>query len=331
MIAAATSGRTVLISGLTVIAAMAGLYFAGDPEFAGLATGSIVVVAMAMLGSLTVLPAMLSKLGDGIDRGRIPFLGKRMQRRTESRVWGAILRPVMRRPLVATIASSAVLIALAVPALGMHTASSGFEQLPDTPIMKTFDRMQKAFPGTADPGQVVIKADDVNSPEAKAAIADLDVPGACLEQLRARHHDRPQRERRGRDRQRPARRVRQRQQVLRRAGGAAYRDRPGHGRQAQGRRGRRRRQRRDVQGLQRHGQGRRPDRVRVRPHPRVPAPAGDVPLDRRPDQGDRAEPALRRRVLRRADADLPARLAAQAARLRDPRVRDRAGCRCSCS
>ena len=173
MAAAATSGRTVLISGLTVIAAMAGLYFAGDPEFAGLATGSIVVVAMAMLGSLTVLPAMLSKLGDGIDRGRIPFLGKRMQRRTESRVWGAILRPVMRRPLIATIASSAVLIALAIPALGMHTASSGFEQLPDTPIMKTFDRMQKAFPGTADPGQVVIKADDVNSPAAKAAIADL--------------------------------------------------------------------------------------------------------------------------------------------------------------
>ena len=92
MIAAATSGRTVLVSGLTVIAAMAGLYFAGDPEFAGLATGSIAVVAMAMLGSLTVLPAMLSKLGDGIDRGRIPFLGKRMQRRTESRVWGAILQ-----------------------------------------------------------------------------------------------------------------------------------------------------------------------------------------------------------------------------------------------
>jgi uncharacterized membrane protein YdfJ with MMPL/SSD domain len=173
MAAAATSGRTVLISGLTVIAAMAGLYFAGDPEFAGLATGSIVVVAMAMLGSLTVLPALLSKLGDGIDRGRIPFLGKRMQRRTESRVWGAILRPVMRRPLVATILSSAVLIALAIPALGMHTASSGFEQLPETPIMKTFDRMQKAFPGTADPGQVVIKADDVNSDEAKAAINDL--------------------------------------------------------------------------------------------------------------------------------------------------------------
>ena len=75
---------------------------------------------------------MLSKLGDGIDRGRIPFLGKRMQRRTESRVWGAILSPVMRHPLIATVAAAAVLVALAIPALGMHTASSGFEQLPDT-------------------------------------------------------------------------------------------------------------------------------------------------------------------------------------------------------
>jgi RND superfamily putative drug exporter len=172
-VAAATSGRTVLISGLTVITAMAGLYFAGDPEFTGLATGSILVVAMAMLGSITVLPAMLSKVGDGIDRGRIPFLGKRMQRRTESRVWGAILRPVMRHPLIATVASAGVLVALAVPALGMHTAQSGLEQLPNTPIMQTFAKMQKAFPGTADPGIVVVKADDVNTPEAKAAVSEL--------------------------------------------------------------------------------------------------------------------------------------------------------------
>jgi uncharacterized membrane protein YdfJ with MMPL/SSD domain len=172
-IAAATSGRTVLISGLTVMTAMAGLYFAGDAEFTGLATGSILVVAMAMLGSITVLPAMLSKVGDGVDRGRIPFLGKRMQKRTQSRIWSAILGPVMRHPVVSTVAASAVLIALAIPALGMHTASSGLKQLPHTPIMKTFERMQKAFPGTADPGTVVIKANDVTTPEVKSAIADL--------------------------------------------------------------------------------------------------------------------------------------------------------------
>ncbi len=172
-IAAATSGRTVLISGLTVMTAMAGLYLAGDAEFTGLATGSILVVAMAMLGSITVLPAMLSKVGDGVDRGRIPFLGKRMQKRTESRIWSAILEPVMRHPVVATVAATSLLVALAIPALGMHTASSGLEQLPQTPIMKTFERMQKAFPGTADPGVVVVKADDVNTPEVTSAIGAL--------------------------------------------------------------------------------------------------------------------------------------------------------------
>jgi uncharacterized membrane protein YdfJ with MMPL/SSD domain len=126
-----------------------------------------------MLGSITVLPAMLSKVGDGVDRGRIPFLGKRMQRRTESRIWGAVLGPVMRHPVVSTVLATSLLVALSVPALGMHTASSGVEQLPQTPIMKTFDRVQKAFPGTADPGQVVIKADDVNSPEVRSAIGAL--------------------------------------------------------------------------------------------------------------------------------------------------------------
>ena len=132
-IAAATSGRTVLISGLTVMTAMAGLYFAGDAEFAGLATGSILVVAMAMLGSITVLPAMLSKVGDGVDRGRIPFLGKRMQRRTESRFWGAVLRP-RHAPPGRRDGPRDVPAGRAVgPALGMHTASSGLEQLPQTP------------------------------------------------------------------------------------------------------------------------------------------------------------------------------------------------------
>ena len=220
-IAAATSGRTVLISGLTVMTAMAGLYFAGDAEFTGLATGSILVVAMAMLGSITVLPAMLSKVGDGVDRGRIPFLGKRMQRRTESRVWGAILGPVMRHPVVSTVLATPLLVALTIPALGMHTASSGLEQLPQTPIMKTFDRVQDAFPGTADPGQVVIKADDVNSPEVKSAIARPQVPGPSHQGLRVRHHQRPERERQGRHRQRPARRVRQRQHLVRGARQAA--------------------------------------------------------------------------------------------------------------
>ena len=71
--AAATSGRSVLVSGLTVITAMAGMFLTGDPTFASLAFATILVVAVAVLGSLTVLPAVLSKLGDNVDRLRVPW------------------------------------------------------------------------------------------------------------------------------------------------------------------------------------------------------------------------------------------------------------------
>src|SRR5213078_3158388 len=76
-IAAATSGRAVLVSGLTVMIAMAGMYLGGAPTFRSFATGTILVVAVALVGSLTVLPAVLSKLGDNIERARVPFIGKR--------------------------------------------------------------------------------------------------------------------------------------------------------------------------------------------------------------------------------------------------------------
>ena len=74
--AAATSGRSVLISGLTVMVAMAGMFLTGDATFASLGVATILVVAVAVLGSLTVLPALLSRLGDKVDRGRVPLLGR---------------------------------------------------------------------------------------------------------------------------------------------------------------------------------------------------------------------------------------------------------------
>ncbi len=79
--AAATSGRAVLISGVTVIVAMAGMLISGDKAFISFAEGAIVVVAIAMFASLTVLPAMLSWLGDRVEKGRIPLLGRRAVRR----------------------------------------------------------------------------------------------------------------------------------------------------------------------------------------------------------------------------------------------------------
>ena len=173
--AAATSGRAVLISGFTVMAAMAGMYFTGDNGFASMATGTILVVGVAMVGSLTVLPAMLSKLGDRIDKGRIPFLGKRMAQRDESRVWTAILDRVLRRPLLSAVVSAGLLVALALPTLGMHTASAGIDAIPkDTPVIKTFDRITAAFPGEKAAATVVVKAKDVTTPEVAGAIQQLE-------------------------------------------------------------------------------------------------------------------------------------------------------------
>src|SRR3954462_10115921 len=96
--AAAKSCRTVLISGFTVMAAMAGMYLTGDKGFSSMATGTILVVGVAMIGSITGLPAMLSQLGDKVDRGRIPFIGKRVAARSESRVWSWVLDRVLKRP-----------------------------------------------------------------------------------------------------------------------------------------------------------------------------------------------------------------------------------------
>src|SRR6202008_2436806 len=87
--AARTSGRGVVVSGLTVMAALAGLFLTGYALFTGMAVGAIVVVGIAVTGSLTVLPALLSWLGDRVDKGRVPFLGRRRAAATPSKVWSA--------------------------------------------------------------------------------------------------------------------------------------------------------------------------------------------------------------------------------------------------
>ena len=95
--AAATSGRAVLISGLTVIIALAGLFFGGTAIWTSIAIGTIMVVAIAVAGSLTVLPALLSWLGDRVEKGKIPFLHRLSRKDGDSRFWGAILDRVLRR------------------------------------------------------------------------------------------------------------------------------------------------------------------------------------------------------------------------------------------
>jgi RND superfamily putative drug exporter len=172
--AAATSGRSVLISGLTVIIAMAGMFITGDKTFMSFALGTILVVAVAVLGSLTVLPALLSKLGDRVDKARVPFLHRLRRSDGEGRFWGWILDRVLRRPLVSALAATAVLLAMAAPALGLKTVVPGVEALPqDLKVIQVYNRIQAAFPGEWIPATVAVKAADVTSPEATEAIGQL--------------------------------------------------------------------------------------------------------------------------------------------------------------
>jgi uncharacterized membrane protein YdfJ with MMPL/SSD domain len=172
-VAAATSGRAVLISGLTVMTAMAGMFLTGDRVFASFALATIAVVAIAMLGSLTVLPALLSRLGDKVDRGRLPLLGRR-RLDAEGRIWGAIINRVLRRPVVSVVLAGGLLVALAVPALQLRMAQPGPDTFPKSlPAVQTYERMQDAFPGTALPATVVVEAPDINAPLVQAAIERL--------------------------------------------------------------------------------------------------------------------------------------------------------------
>jgi uncharacterized membrane protein YdfJ with MMPL/SSD domain len=173
--AAATSGRAVLISGLTVMVAMAGLFFTGQATFFGFGLATIMVVAVAVLGSLTVLPALLSRLGDKVNKGRIPLGRRFFRRKGEGALWGAILDRVLKRPLVSVIVSAGLLIALAAPALNMHTYMPGPETYPRSiPVMKTYDKIQDAFPGEVIAAQVVVKADDVRTPAVQKSIKRME-------------------------------------------------------------------------------------------------------------------------------------------------------------
>ena len=171
--AAATSGRAVLVSGITVLIAMAGMFLSGDKTFMSFSVGTMIVVAVAMIGSLTVLPAILGRLGDKVERGRVPFLHRFRRPERQGRMWNAILDRVLRRPAISAIAAGAVLIALALPTLQLHTAQTGVEGF-TSPSVEPFKKLIDAFPGTPDPAVVAISADDVRAPDVRHAIADLE-------------------------------------------------------------------------------------------------------------------------------------------------------------
>jgi uncharacterized membrane protein YdfJ with MMPL/SSD domain len=183
--AARTSGRSVLISGITVTIAMAGMLFTRNPTFMGFAIATMLVVLVAMLGSLTVLPALLANLGDRVEHGRVPLLSRFRRPSGENRFWAKVLTPALKRPLISTVVAATALIALAIPVFSMHTTQSGLASVPrTTPTVAALNRIQDAFPGMSNPAIVVVRT-DTDSPQFKAALQQLDTETAGTGQMAA--------------------------------------------------------------------------------------------------------------------------------------------------
>ena len=171
--AAATSGRAIVVSGITVMISLAGLLFTGIDMFTGFAIGTICVVGVAVAGSLTALPALLSLLGPWADRARIPFLGKARTRAGHSRLWAALVGRVVRRPLVWGGVAVAALGAMALPALGMRIGSPVINLPSSLPVVRTLAMISRDFPGGPAPAQIVVSGSGVASPAMGRALAEL--------------------------------------------------------------------------------------------------------------------------------------------------------------
>jgi RND superfamily putative drug exporter len=172
--AARTSGRAIVAAGLTVIACMAGLFVTGFQVFDGVAIGTMLVVAIAVLGSLTFLPALLSLLGKATDRARVPFLGRRQATARPSRTWRAVVTAVTRRPLALGGLAAVALLAVATPLATLHLQDPGIASFPDSvPVVRTLDQVLTAFPGGPAPAEVVVTGDNLAGPQFTSALTAL--------------------------------------------------------------------------------------------------------------------------------------------------------------
>ena len=172
--AAATSGRAIVVSGLTVMIALGGLFLTGYSVFTGVAIGTIAVVGVAVAGSLTVLPALLAWLGPWADRGRIPFLGRRRTAARPSRLWAALARRVVRHPAAWGSVAALAMLALAAPGLGLRLGNppdGGFSA--KVPVVATLDRIDRAFPGHPAPAEVVVTGHDLGGVAVRRALSAL--------------------------------------------------------------------------------------------------------------------------------------------------------------
>ncbi|MFS3129416.1 MMPL family transporter [Nocardioides sp. Bht2] len=171
-LAARSAGHAVVLSGLAVMVAMAGLFLSRDMVFAGLAVGAILVVGVAVLGSLTVVPAVLAKLGPRIDKGRVPGLWRLQAKVPNGAISGRLVAPVLRRPVAAALLAGGVLVAISAPALGLKLQSGSLETLPqDVPVVQTAQRVQEIFPSERPTLEVVLSGDPAEVETGLAAVA----------------------------------------------------------------------------------------------------------------------------------------------------------------
>ncbi|MEU2235916.1 MMPL family transporter [Streptomyces vietnamensis] len=174
-LAAATSGRAVVVSGLAVAVSSATLYLADDVIFSSIATGAVVVTLVAVLSSLTVLPALLALLGERAERRRTR---KKPVRKgtsgTGGRITAAVLRPVARHPAATLAVSTLALLALALPVLRIDiTEMSRETHSRAIPAMRTYDRLMAAYPELKAMHQVVVRADAERAEEVAGALRAL--------------------------------------------------------------------------------------------------------------------------------------------------------------
>jgi putative drug exporter of the RND superfamily len=184
-VAAATSGRAIVISGLTVMISLAGLFLSGIVLFTGMALGTITVVGVAVVGSLTVLPGLLAMLGDWADRGRIPFFGRRLTTARPSRLWAALVRRVVRHPLAWAAGAAIAMLALAAPALGMRLGNPIVDLPGNVVVAQTLDKISVAFPGRPAPAEVVVTGHDLSSRRVRSAVNALEEGASAGGPIRA--------------------------------------------------------------------------------------------------------------------------------------------------
>lgn len=174
-IAAQTAGHSIVVSGLAVIVSVSALFLVGNVIFSGLAAGAILVVAVAMLGSLTVVPALVGKLGRWVDRPRVPLLWRLQRQAGTGALSGRVVATVLRRPRAALAASVGVTLVLAAPVVGLRLQDASLDQLPDgLDAVDTLNHLRAEFPSEGTATSIVVQApEDADASEVRAALQDL--------------------------------------------------------------------------------------------------------------------------------------------------------------